>query len=326
MRLLTTAVLLALACNAIALTRAHAQSGYYNLDAGRPTRVEDASPAPRYELEVQLPSLRFERVASGVRRWRMEPKIVYGVAPFTELEFRAPLIVVDSPDPDVPRRSGLGGLAIGALHAFGVERSSWPVFAFAGEWIAPVGALSAPIGSYTLKGIATKTFPMARAHLNVAYGTYSSKVNVCALPRAINIPAPPGCPVSVIPFDPPCDAIPSADALRAVARCNASVAARVEQQEFDVTRSVGMRWMTGIGVDHAFALSSTLVSADVVAERFAGLFAKTDVSAELGIRRQWTPQVVLDVGVARHFVGLLQSNSVTFGATFGIPTQRRHGP
>ncbi|MEO8620445.1 MAG: hypothetical protein ABI625_05220 [bacterium] len=322
MRLLTTTVLLSFACHAIA----HAQSGYYNLDAGRPTRVEDASPAPRYELEVQLPSLRFERVASGVRRWRMEPKLVYGFAPFSEIEFRAPLIVVDSPEPDVPRRSGLGGVAVGALHAFGIERRLWPAVAIAGEWIAPVGALSAPIGSYSVKGIATKTFPIARAHVNVAYGTYSSKVNVCALPRAINIPPPPDCPVSVIPFDPPCDAIPGADAARTLARCGASVAARVEQQEFDVARSVGMRWMTGFGVDHAFALSSTLVSADVVAERFAGLFAKTDVSAEIGIRHQWTPQVILDVGIARHFVGLLQSNSVTMGATFGIPTPRRPTP
>ena len=28
--------------------------GYYNLDAGRPGRVEDASPTARYELQLQL--------------------------------------------------------------------------------------------------------------------------------------------------------------------------------------------------------------------------------------------------------------------------------
>lgn len=280
-------------------------------------------PTPRYELEVQLPSVRLEWLASGPRRWRAEPKIVYGVAPFTEVELRAPYIVVMSPDPDVPHRSGVGGVALGALHAFGVERSAWPAVAIAGEWIAPVGALSAPVGSYAVKGIATKTFPLARAHLNVAYGTYSSKVNACALPRAINVPAPPGCAQREIPFDPPCDVVPLPGAVvRSMARCGASIATSVEVPEFDVTRRVGMRWMTGLGVDRAFALSSTLVSADVVAERFAGLFARTDVSAEVGVRRQWTPQLVLDVGVARHFIGLLRSNSVSVGATYGIAMPR----
>jgi hypothetical protein len=322
MRTLNTTALVAILCSVVA-TRTSAQGGYYNLDAGRPTRVEDALATPRYELEIQLPTLRFERVASGVQRWRMEPKIVYGFAPFSELEIRAPFIIVDPPEPDVPLRSGFGGVAIGALHSFGVERGTWPAFALAGEWIAPVGALSAPIGSYAVKGVATKTYQHARAHLNVAYGTYSSKVNVCALPRPINIPAPAGCPPTLIPFDPPCDAIPVAGAARTMARCGASAVAREEPQEFDVARSVGMRWMTGLGLDHVFALSSTVVSADVVAERFAGLFARTDVSAEIGVRRQWTPQVVLDLGITRHFIGLLRSNSVTFGATYGVPLTLR---
>jgi hypothetical protein len=325
MRTLNTIALLAILCSVVAAPTS-AQSGYYNLDAGRPTRVEDALATPRYELEIQLPTVRFERLASGVQRWRMEPKIVYGFAPFSELEIRAPFIVVDAPEPDVALRSGLGGVAIGALHSFGVERSAWPAFALAGEWIAPVGALSAPIGSYAVKGVATKTYQHARAHLNVAYGTYSSKVNVCALPRPINIPAPAGCPPTLIPFDPPCDAIPIAGVARTLARCSASAVVREEQLEFDVARGVGMRWMTGLGLDHVFALSSTVVSADVVAERFAGLFARTDLSAEIGLRRQWTPQIVLDLGVARHFTGLLRANSVTVGATYSVPVSRSPRP
>jgi hypothetical protein len=91
-----------------------------------------------------------------------------------------------------------------------------------------------------------------------------------------------------------------------------------------------MRWLAGAGIDHAFALSSTLMTADFVAERFAGLFAKTDLSAEIGVRRQITPQLVIELGVMRHFVGLFRANSLTFGAGYGIPTpiipHRSSGP
>jgi hypothetical protein len=314
---------LALSFITLAGSALSAQGDYYNRDAGRPTRIEDATPTPRYELELQLAPLRVERLASGASRWRLEPKIAYGIAPFTDVEIRLPYIIVTSLEEDVPRKSGVGGIAIGALHSFGVERQTWPAFALSGEWIAPYGGLSAPTGSYMVKGIATKTFRFARVHTNVGYGTYSSKVSVCALPRPINVPAPPECTPNSIPFDPPCDVVPLSSEISALAaQCSARTVMREEQQPFDPLRSVGMRWLAGAGIDHAFALSSTLVTADVVAERFAGLFAKTDVSAELGIRRQVTPQLGVDIGVTRHFVGLFRSNAVSFGVGYGVPTPR----
>ncbi|MEO8334840.1 MAG: hypothetical protein ABI664_07700 [bacterium] len=314
---------LGLACSVITLAASalSAQGDYYNRDAGRPTRIEDATPTPRYELELQLAPIRLEKLATGARRWRLEPKLAYGIAPFTDIELRFPYIIVDSPEPDVPRKSGVGGIALGALHSFGLERKRWPAFALAGEWIAPYGGLSAPIGSYSIKGIATRTFRIARVHANVAYGTYSSKVSVCALPRPINEPAPLECVSNFIPFDPPCDVVGLAsDVAALVAQCMTRVAAQEEAPPFDPLRSVGMRWLAAAGIDHAFALSSTLLTADFVAERFAGLFARTDLSAELGVRRQVTPQLVLEIGVTRHFVGLFRANSVSFGAGYGVPT------
>lgn len=44
----------ALFARVVAPAVALGQVAYYNLDAGRPTRVEDALPAARYELEMQL--------------------------------------------------------------------------------------------------------------------------------------------------------------------------------------------------------------------------------------------------------------------------------
>ncbi len=302
----------ALLCLAATAGDANAQHGYYNLDAGRPTRLEDATPAARFEMELQLAPVRFEQVATGVKRWRIEPKVAYGIAPFTEVEFRAPYLVVVPPDTGSPVRHGIGGVALGVMHAFTIERGPWPALALAAEWIAPMASLGAPVGSYLMKGIATRTFPAVRTHVNVAYGTYSTRLNPCAQPRPINVKPPAGCPPGPVPFDPPCDRIPGVDAL-----CGA--AAAVLPDTFDVTRSVGMRWMTAVGIDRAFALSSTLVSADIVAERFAGLFARTDVSAEIGLRRQVTPQLVVDVGVARHFNGLLRANWLSIGLGYNVP-------
>ena len=54
-------------------------------------------------------------------------------------------------------------------------------------------------------------------------------------------------------------------------------------------------------------LRSTLIQADLVAERFVGLYPITDWTGEVGVRRQLTPKVVLDLGVARHFtLGVVQ--------------------
>lgn len=295
---------------------------YYNLDAGRAMRVEDAVPTPRYELELMLPNVRYERLGSGTTKWRTEPKLAYGVAPLAEVEVRA-LLLSAYPADGSPRRKGLAGIAVGVMRALGVEHAPWPVAAIAAEWIAPVGSLAPNIGSYSVKLIATKTTAVARLHANAAYGTYSSPVNVCALPRAINAPPPPGCSVFQIPFDTPCSVAPLP--ITTLASCGTLLTREEPAPEFDPTRFVGMRWFGAVGADHAFALASTLVSADVVAERFAGLFARTDLSADIAVRRQLTPQVVVDAGLTRHFTGLLRSNAVNLGLTYGIarPFQRR---
>lgn len=91
------------------------------------------------------------------------------------------------------------------------------------------------------------------------------------------------------------------------------------QAEPVVPAAVGPRWMSSVGIDHAFALSSALLSADVVAERYIGLFPFTDWSGELGVRYQWSPQVVFDFGIARHFTGTLRSNAAIIGVSYDVP-------
>jgi hypothetical protein len=308
--------------------------GYYNLDAGRPGRVEDAAPTPRYELDLQFLPVRFEQLANGTRRWRMDQKASVGVAPFTELELRAPILLIDSPSPGVPITSGLGGLAVGGMHAFGLETGRVPAVAVAGEWLLPVGSLAARVGSYSAKLLATKTFALVRVHANASYGSWSvrpapsANAPVCGnfIP-APGAPVPPGC-VATLP-DTPCDRLPSPGAVRSTTAEPLSsralaCAATVVRAAVPEQASVGSRWMSGVGLDHALALSSTLLSADVVAERYIGLFPSTDWTGELGVRHQWSPQVVLDAGLARHFTGALRSNSATIGLSYEMPLSSAH--
>lgn len=85
--------------------------------------------------------------------------------------------------------------------------------------------------------------------------------------------------------------------------------------------AIGSRWMAGIGVDRPFALTSTLVGADVFAERFIGLYNRIDWTAEAGLRQQWTPQLVLDLGVVRRYLGVAPYTAVTVGATYAMPVR-----
>jgi hypothetical protein len=70
--------------------RASAQMEYFNLDAGRPSRVEDAIPTPLYSLDIDPGSFVYERLTGGTNRFGAEPRFSYGALPFTEVELRLP--------------------------------------------------------------------------------------------------------------------------------------------------------------------------------------------------------------------------------------------
>ena len=306
--------------------------GYYNLDAGRPGRVEDASPTERYELDLQLLPVRFERFASGTTRWRSDPKLSFGIAPFTEIELRVPLLMIASSTRG-QSTAGVGGIAIGGLHALTLETGALPAFALSGEWMAPVGGMSAHVGSYSAKLIGTKTLEHLRVHVNVGYGTWSVRppnASAVSCPGVVlpGTVVPPGCgPAPPVIPDTPCDRVDEGARFACVGTASLFEESSTASVAVTGTPSVGYRWMSGLAVDRAFPLASTLVMADVVAERFIGLYDATDWTAELGLRHQWTPTLVVDLGVARHFAGPVKSNAVTAGITYGAPRQMRraHG-
>jgi hypothetical protein len=297
-----------------------AQTEYYNLDAGRPTRVEDAVSAERYALELVLGDLRVERLAGGVQRWRTEPKAMYGIRPFTEVELRVPVVRSFLPGAGAASM-GIAGVGIGVLHAFNLETLHLPALALSSEILLPGGEpFGAPGASYSVKALLTRTTGIARFHVNGAVGTYSVRPVSPADTVGCGLASLAGTCVNgsttPVPPDFPCASQPTAEpALRAVS----AAASRPP----DATPSKGNRWLVGVGVDHSLPLQSLLVSGDIYAERFIGLYALTDWTAELGVRRQLTPTLVFDLGAIRRFAGTVQSSAATLGFTYHLATRPR---
>jgi hypothetical protein len=297
--------------------RLTAQTGYYNLDSGRPTRVEDAMPTALQEIELQFLPLRVERLGDGTERLRFEPKIAYGILPRTEIEARMPLM--DVRVPHSAEATGIASAALGALHAFNSETGSVPALAVAAEWVLPVGSLSAAVGSYSVKGLATKTLPFGRLHVNVGGGTWSARIPGASSSTAGTLCGnAPGVPPCLIP-DVPCDLVPGALAPNGSTAFSCAPAAGAAIVASGAPRTTGPHWTAGLGVDRTLPMISTLLTADLVVDRFAGLYTRDDWTAEIGVRRQLTPELIADVGAGRRFAGTTQSTSVVFGISYSAP-------
>ncbi|MEO7521533.1 MAG: hypothetical protein ABIW79_06925 [Gemmatimonas sp.] len=143
-----------------------AQTDYYNTDAGRPVRIEDAYALERRGFELQAAPLRLERGKGGVYRWGIEPEFAYGILPRTQLEVGFPIAFIDGAPGQ--RTSGLAGIDVSLLYNLNVE-TRIPALAVVADVLVPAGNLGPDRAYPSLKGIATKTFSWARFHVNGQY-------------------------------------------------------------------------------------------------------------------------------------------------------------
>lgn len=143
-----------------------AQTDYYNTDAGRPVRIEDAYPTERYAFELQLAPLRLERQRGGIYNWEVEPEIAYGLFPRTHIEIGFPLAYSDRTR---GRGTGLAGIDLSMLRNLNVETETLPALALAAEAVLPVGSLAPGSAFVSAKGIMTRTYGFARFHVNGSY-------------------------------------------------------------------------------------------------------------------------------------------------------------
>lgn len=150
----------------LAPNAASAQTDYYNTDAGRPVRIEDAYPVERRAFELQLAPVRLERMRGGTYHWGIEPELAFGLLPGTQVEIGFPLAFVDGPNGTTV--AGLAGIEMSLLHNLNVE-TSIPALAIVGDLLVPAGGLGPDDAYASVKGIATKTFRFARFHVNGQY-------------------------------------------------------------------------------------------------------------------------------------------------------------
>jgi hypothetical protein len=155
-----------LAAASLAALPARAQTDYYNTDAGRPITVEDAYPVERRAVELQLAPLRLERARGGRYQWGVAPEVAFGILPRTQLEAGLPFAHVDAGHGR--SSTGLAGLELSVLHNLNVE-TAIPALAVAADLLLPVGAFGPERTYASVTGIATRTLPWARFHVNARY-------------------------------------------------------------------------------------------------------------------------------------------------------------
>jgi hypothetical protein len=155
---------------------AAAQTDYYNIDAGRPVRVEDAYPVEFRGIELQVAPLRIERASGGSYHWEIEPELALGILPRTQVEIGFPLTYRDEHGRG---RGGLAGIELSALHNLNVE-TAIPALGVAGSVLLPAGGFGPDRAYASLKGIVTRTFTWARFHVNGEY-TFGARPDSAAI-------------------------------------------------------------------------------------------------------------------------------------------------
>ena len=159
--MLTAACLLA--ANA---SRLVAQTDFYNTDRGRPVQIEDAYVTERYAFELKLAPVRIERAARGAYNWGLDPEIAYGFLPRTQLELSLPLAYREAGS---QHTSGVRGLGLSLMHNLNAETETWPALGIRADLLMPVGGLAPDKAFPSITGMATRTFRVARFHLNAQY-------------------------------------------------------------------------------------------------------------------------------------------------------------
>ena len=152
---------------------AHAQSDQINLDAGLPTRLEDAYATAWGNREFQLP-VRYQRSRQGDNLVQYTPTLEFGPFRNTQLAVGVPIY---SGNGD---RAGSGNVQLSGLYNFNSEGKFLPAVALAGSFTLPTGLRSEGT-DYNGRFILTKSFlgTLNRLHINVVY-FHNSKPGIMA--------------------------------------------------------------------------------------------------------------------------------------------------
>ena len=278
-----------------------AQGEYRNLEAGRPTRISDATPTERGSLDLDLTTFRLERLSLGRYRLQYEPRIAYGAFPRGEISIRVPSFYRER---SVSPRGGIAGVGVGAEYQLLMEGLHLPAVALAGEAFIPTGP-NAIQTAVSIKGLMTRSFSFARFHLNGSYGNFAVRS------------APTGGVLAPPVIDGPCVfQTPDGDLpIRAFCGAGGGSLTQTAAASEIVTKA---RWSAGGAVDKSFGVRSLILIADVFVEKLEGIGRAADWSAEGGARKQINQFLVIDGGIGRRFTGISPSWFATMGPTLTL--------
>lgn len=150
---------------ALAAPSASAQTDFYNLDRGRPLRVEDALAIERHAIEWQLAPVRLSGARGAGSTLELEPELAWGICPRTQVELGLPLARFRRGTREV---IGGAGLDLAVLHALNTESTTLPALAIAAHSLLPVGPLGPSRAVTSFTAIATRTMSAGRVHLNAS--------------------------------------------------------------------------------------------------------------------------------------------------------------
>ena len=142
-----------------------AQTDYYNLDRGRPLRVEDALPIERHAVEWQLAPVRLSGARGAGSTLDLEPELAWGLWPRTQLEVGVPLARLRR---EGGSTVGGAGVDVAVLHALNTETTSLPALAISARALLPAGPFGPSRPIPTITALATRTFSAGRLHLNAS--------------------------------------------------------------------------------------------------------------------------------------------------------------
>lgn len=167
------AAALAVIATAMAARAAAAQTDYYNLDRGRPLRVEDALAIERHAIEWQLAPVRVSGARGHGSTLEFEPELAWGVAPRTQVELGVPMARWRRGN---RQTIGGAGIDVSVLHALNTETTSLPALAIAARTLLPAGPLGPSRAIPTVSALATRTTSFGRVHVNASLtpGSYAS--------------------------------------------------------------------------------------------------------------------------------------------------------
>ncbi len=266
---------------------AQAQTDFFNTDGSRPLRVQDALSIEWRAIELQFAPLRLER-AGDAWHAEVEPELAFGLFPRTHVSLGFPMVSV--PTGDLLRAPSPSSVPFdGSVRTTGLSGLHMSVFHQLN--------VETRIPAFAVRG-----------EVLLPVGAFSPDRAYPALTGIVT------------------RTLPALGAVRL--HGNASVtfgdAPTVDElSDNGPIAELPHRWMAGVSMDRAFPLKSTLIAAEVFAQR--GLEAEADVvwAAGAGVRHQVSPRIVFDVGVGRELSGTHKQWSFTVGSAIALGLGRR---